>query len=213
MSSSDEEAVRRPGRSAGANGPHSPAQNDESGAENKSPFGAGGNQMDEDDDADLFGSDGSEGGLDNIEYGISSELQDAQSTNRFLSNAHHTLDDEQLDSGDDENRYDRREDRMDEAVDEGHFGETVNIMDVGLARAPVPATNDGQVWRRYDCGFGSGLIAFGRSTRCAYPNSCRLSRKSSTLKHTLHLHIPPLPRRCAGARTRTMKLACSRMLV
>jgi RNA polymerase-associated protein LEO1 len=58
------------------------------------------------------------------------------------------LDDEQLDSGDDENRYDRR-DRMDEAADEDDFGETVNIMDVGLARAPVPATNDGEVCMEY----------------------------------------------------------------
>jgi len=55
------------------------------------------------------------------------------------------LEDEQLDSGDDENRYDRREDRMDEAPDEDDYAETVNIMDVGLARAPVPATNDGEV--------------------------------------------------------------------
>jgi RNA polymerase-associated protein LEO1 len=53
-----------------------------------------------------------------------------------------------LDSGDDENRYDRR-DRMDEAADEDDFGETVNIMDVGLARAPVPATNDGEVCMEY----------------------------------------------------------------
>lgn len=66
--SSDEEAVRRPGR---ANGRQSPVQSgDDSGAGNKSPFGAGNDQMDEDDDADLFGSEGSEGGLDNIEYGI-----------------------------------------------------------------------------------------------------------------------------------------------
>lgn len=56
------------------------------------------------------------------------------------------MDDEQLDSGDDDNRYDRR-DRMDEAADDDGFGETVNIMDVSLARAPVPATNDGQVCR------------------------------------------------------------------
>ena len=34
---------------------------------------------------------------------------------------------------------------MDEAADEEDFGETVNIMDVGLARAPAPATNDNEV--------------------------------------------------------------------
>ncbi|KAJ5086345.1 hypothetical protein NUU61_007652 [Penicillium alfredii] len=120
--SSDEEAVRPSGR----NDRQSPALSDTgngSGAENN--FG---DRMDEDDDADLFGSEGSEGGLDNIDR------------------AHRNLDDEQLDSGDDEGRYDRREDRMDDAVDEEGYGETVNIMDVGLARAPVPATNDGEVY-------------------------------------------------------------------
>lgn len=61
------------------------------------------------------------------------------------SRAHRTLDDEQLDSGDDENRHDRLEDRMDETADGDDYGETVNIMDVGLARAPVPATNDSEV--------------------------------------------------------------------
>lgn len=71
-----------------------------------------------------------------------------QSANETASRAHRALDDEQLDSGDDENRFDRREDRMDEAADGEDYGETVNIMDVGLARAPVPATNDGEVWRR-----------------------------------------------------------------
>ncbi|KAJ5151843.1 hypothetical protein N7492_010138 [Penicillium capsulatum] len=128
--SSDEEAVRRPGRSAGANGSPAPSDDgNESGTENHSPAGAGGgDQMEEDDDADLFGSEGEEGGLEN------------------LDGVHRTLDDERLDSGDDEDRYDRREDRMDEAPDQEDFGETVNIMDVGLARAPVPATNDGQVY-------------------------------------------------------------------
>ncbi|KAJ6103147.1 hypothetical protein N7486_005574 [Penicillium sp. IBT 16267x] len=126
MSSSDEEAVRRPGRS---NGVQSPAHSDahDSGDENKSPYGAGNDNLDEDDDADLFGSDGDDNGVEN-------------------DRPHRTLEDEQLDSGDDENRYDRREDRMDEAPDEDDYAETVNIMDVGLARAPVPATNDGEVY-------------------------------------------------------------------
>lgn len=59
--SSDEEAVRRPGRNAA----QSPVPSDG----DKSPLGAG-DQMDEDDDADLFGSDGggSDAGLDNDEY-------------------------------------------------------------------------------------------------------------------------------------------------
>lgn len=69
----------------------------------------------------------------------------AQDADKNTTSAHRTLDDEHLDSGDDENRFDRREDRMDEAADGEDFGETVNIMDVGLARAPAPATNDNEV--------------------------------------------------------------------
>lgn len=70
MSSSDEEAVRRPGRATGANGLQSPAPSDQnSSAGNRSP-GDNDDQMNEDDDADLFGSDRSEGGFDNDEYGI-----------------------------------------------------------------------------------------------------------------------------------------------
>ncbi|KAJ5761928.1 uncharacterized protein N7511_005310 [Penicillium nucicola] len=114
--SSDDEGVRRPGRTG------SPAHSNanDSGAENHT----GGNPMDEDDDADLFGSDG-EGGLDD------------------LNNDHRSINDEQLDSGDDEGRYDRREDRMDEAPDEEQI---FNVQDLDLARAPVPATNDGEVY-------------------------------------------------------------------
>lgn len=69
----------------------------------------------------------------------------ASGADKITSNAHRTLDDEQLDSGDDEDRFDRREDRMDEAADGEDFGQTINIMDVGLARAPAPATNDDEV--------------------------------------------------------------------
>jgi RNA polymerase-associated protein LEO1 len=52
------------------------------------------------------------------------------------------LDDEQLDSGDDENRYDRREDRMEDVREEQL---EVSVIDHDLARAPVPLTNDGEV--------------------------------------------------------------------
>ena len=59
-----------------------------------------------------------------------------------------TLNDEQLDSGDDEGRDDRIVDRMDyEDTGEGEFGDTVNIMDLGLGRAPEPATTNGEVCR------------------------------------------------------------------
>lgn len=71
MSSSDEEVVRRPGRATSANGLQSPAPSDnESDAGNVRTHGVDNDQMDEDDDADLFGSDGSEGGFDNVEYVI-----------------------------------------------------------------------------------------------------------------------------------------------
>lgn len=78
---------------------------------------------------------------------LSLELQNARNTKYFSSRDHRTLDDERLDSGDDEGRSDRREDRMDEGLDQEDIDETVNILDVSLARAPVPATSDGEVRR------------------------------------------------------------------
>lgn len=62
MSSSDEEAVRRPGRNAANQSPDPSDAGNDSGAEN---HGAGNDLMD--DDADLFGSDGSDGGFDDVE--------------------------------------------------------------------------------------------------------------------------------------------------
>lgn len=66
MSSSDEEVVRRPGRSSRE---QSPAGSEHSNA----PVADNGMDLDningDDDDADLFGSDGSEGGLGDDEYG------------------------------------------------------------------------------------------------------------------------------------------------
>ena len=66
MSSSDEEVVRRPGR---AGRDQSPAGSEHSNA----PVADNGMDLDnidgDDDDADLFGSDGDEGGLGDDEYG------------------------------------------------------------------------------------------------------------------------------------------------
>lgn len=57
-----------------------------------------------------------------------------------------SLNDEELDSGDDLDRNDRAGDRMDyEAGGDDDFRDTVNIMDLCLARAPEPATTDGEV--------------------------------------------------------------------
>ena len=61
--SSDEEGVRRPGRTTGNESPAPSNNANDSGAENDT----GADNMDEDDHDDLFGSDG-EGGLDDIEY-------------------------------------------------------------------------------------------------------------------------------------------------
>ncbi|KAL4914208.1 Leo1-like protein-domain-containing protein [Aspergillus aurantiobrunneus] len=126
MSSSDEDVVRRPARSGAGqalseagSAPGSPAA--ASDAENKNGV--------DDDDADLFGSDGSEGGFD----------QDTDQPKR-------ALDDRELDSGDDEDRYDRAGDRMDYEDGEGEFQETVNIMDLSLARAPEPNSSNGEVY-------------------------------------------------------------------
>ncbi|KAK2836881.1 hypothetical protein FQN49_006631 [Arthroderma sp. PD_2] len=54
------------------------------------------------------------------------------------------LDDVQLDSGDDEGRYDRAGTPMEE--DGMEYGETLNIMDLSLGRAPEPEPTDGQVF-------------------------------------------------------------------
>jgi RNA polymerase-associated protein LEO1 len=57
------------------------------------------------------------------------------------------LDDEELDSGDDMERYDRAGERMDyEAGGEGDYQETVNIMDLSLGRAPEPLTSNGEIY-------------------------------------------------------------------
>ncbi|RDW76243.1 Paf1-complex subunit LEO1 [Aspergillus mulundensis] len=128
MSSSDEEdVVRRPARSGAGqdlsnagSAPGSPAAS----------LDAGNMSGIDDDDADLFGSDGSEGGFG----------QDTDQPKR-------SLDDRELDSADDEDRYDRVGDRMEyEDGGEGELRETVNIMDLNLARAPEPKSSNGEVY-------------------------------------------------------------------
>ncbi|KAH8425719.1 Paf1-complex subunit LEO1 [Aspergillus melleus] len=133
MSSSDEDVVRRPGRSSGAGQPASPSGSERSNpaAAPESPAGLdAGNLNGDDDDADLFGSDGSDGGFGN----------DDDQPKRIL-------DDEELDSGDDEDRLDRTGERMDyEDGDQGEYQETVNIMDLSLGRAPEPVTSNGEIY-------------------------------------------------------------------
>ncbi|KAJ5489633.1 hypothetical protein N7539_004523 [Penicillium diatomitis] len=121
MSSSDEEAVRRPGRNAVNQSPDMSDAGNDSGAENTG-LGA----VDAlDDDADLFGSDGSDGGFGDTDQ------------------PHRNLDDEQLDSGDDEGRYDRHH-KTDGAFDEEP--RSLTIAEMTIARAPVPATSGPEVY-------------------------------------------------------------------
>ena len=60
------------------------------------------------------------------------------------------LNDEELDSGDDEDRYDRMGDPMDYDQGDGvDYGGTLNVMDLDLGRVPEPESKDGEVSR--DC--------------------------------------------------------------
>ncbi|PYH32748.1 Paf1-complex subunit LEO1 [Aspergillus neoniger CBS 115656] len=130
MSSSDEDVVRRPGRSTGAVQPGSPSasEHSEAPARSQSPAGSDADNANGYDDADLFGSDASDGG-----FGDDNDRPQR------------TLDDEELDSGDDVDRNDRVGEPMDY---EGgaDYEETVNIMDMSLSRAPEPVTSNGEVY-------------------------------------------------------------------
>lgn len=56
------------------------------------------------------------------------------------------LDDEELDSGDDEERYDRVANTIEDEDYLGQAGpETLNILDVDLGRQPQPVPGDGEV--------------------------------------------------------------------
>ncbi|EEH16558.2 hypothetical protein PABG_06645 [Paracoccidioides brasiliensis Pb03] len=76
-----------------------------------------------DDDADLFGSGSEEEPKEHRRRG---------------------LDDEELDSGDDEGRYDRQGSPMDE--DGIYYPESLNVMDLSLSRVPEPESTDGEVY-------------------------------------------------------------------
>ncbi|KAL2364616.1 hypothetical protein RJZ56_002478 [Blastomyces dermatitidis] len=78
-------------------------------------------QINGDDDADLFGSESE---------------PDEHKPRR--------LDDEELDSGDDEGRYDRLGSPMDE--DGMDYTESLNVMDLSLSRVPEPESTDGEVY-------------------------------------------------------------------
>ena len=65
--------------------------------------------------------------------------------NEVSSQPHRTLDDEELDSGDDENRYDRMDETMDGAADSRVDYKTLTVQDVDLSRAPALTTHNGEV--------------------------------------------------------------------
>ncbi|KAH8693038.1 Leo1-like protein-domain-containing protein [Talaromyces proteolyticus] len=119
MSSSEDEDVRRPGRNM--DGDRGRLNSDDA---NSNLSGSEADQANDADDKDLFGSD-SEGGLEEP--------------------PHRSLNDPELDSGDDEGRYDRMDDRMDLAED-GGYEETLKVMDLSLGRAPEPQTTDQEVY-------------------------------------------------------------------
>ncbi|PGH31320.1 RNA polymerase-associated protein LEO1 [[Emmonsia] crescens] len=79
-------------------------------------------QINGDDDADLFGS--------------GSEEPEERKSRR--------LDDEELDSGDDDGRYDRHGSPMEE--DGMGYTESLNVMDLSLSRVPEPESTDGEVY-------------------------------------------------------------------
>ncbi|KAI1980806.1 hypothetical protein LOZ53_005599 [Ophidiomyces ophidiicola] len=96
--------------------------------ENESPTSQKSLVLDEgtpdlDNDDDLFGSDAGE---------------DAHEHPR------RKIDDEEVDSGDDEGRWDRRASPMDD--NGGDYSETVNIMDLSLGRTAEPESTDGQYY-------------------------------------------------------------------
>ncbi|KAL9011712.1 MAG: hypothetical protein Q9173_003463 [Seirophora scorigena] len=94
------------------------------------------------DDADLFG-DGSEAGGHGQAFNVPISLEDAAAGNS------RKLDDDELDSGDDEGRRGRLEDDDmdgygDNEEDQGE-ARSLNVADVRLACHPVPCPSDGEV--------------------------------------------------------------------
>lgn len=93
-----------------------------------------------------------------------------------------------------------------EDAGDDQFRETVNIMDLSLARAPEPAGTNGEVWRAEQPSSPERSLPamlYSRSTQCAFLISCLLRRRSLTRKPTLHPHTLLLLPRSAGAMTRT----------
>jgi len=59
------------------------------------------------------------------------------------------LDDEDLDSGDDEGRQDRMDEDMDGYGEEVETQHSVTMADIELGRHPIPHGNDNEVWTRH----------------------------------------------------------------
>ncbi|KAI5294575.1 hypothetical protein KEM55_006550 [Ascosphaera atra] len=99
---------------------------------------------------DIFGDDGGDdGGHDDGEDHDGKQLfgeSDEEAENEpHTKHEGRTLDDEQLDSGDDEGLYDRQGDYMMDEEGEAEQGR-INVMDLDLARAPDLESTDGEVY-------------------------------------------------------------------
>lgn len=94
------------------------------------------------DDDGLFGS-GSENEIRYAYIPYLEHMGSDQSLARTISRPRRKLDDVEPDSGDDEDRWDRRDSPMNE--DEPEYSEALNIMDLNLGRTAEPETTDGQV--------------------------------------------------------------------
>src|SRR4051794_4612955 len=98
---------------------------------------------------------------------------------------------------------------MDEAADEEQI---FNVQDLDLARAPVPATNDGEVGEAFISSLlNIDLTTYRRFTQCASLISSQWKPKNSTLPPMSHPLIRKPLHPCAGARTQRTILFCSQM--
>lgn len=140
------------------------------------------------DDADLFG-DGSEAGGNGQAFNVTNSEKAVTAKSR-------KIDDKELDSGDDEGRRDRLGDDVMEGYgdDEEYHGEarSLNVADVRLARHPVPCPSDGEVLLAasfHACRAPSRLTIYRSYTYSTCPNNLASSQDLSTTAPLSHLRL------------------------
>jgi RNA polymerase-associated protein LEO1 len=150
MSSSEEDDVRRSRRSDDASHGHSPYPSEE-GHQSTLPNGSAnslrdsdGAELNSDDDADLFGSGSDKEEPERYSLHLPTSIYPAVA-DFHTRRPRRTLDDEELDSGDDEGHYGRTGAPLDEEDGGTAYGETLNVMDLSLSRAPEPQSSNGEV--------------------------------------------------------------------